>query len=126
MMLASSVQVSGLLRSPVATRHAAVVVRADNPRVTEGRTFREDDGQMSGKPTNASGAGSGPLYADEVARAPAAARKDNLSKEMKKRLRQEYTGFGGAENSAMSSNYFLWIIVFISALAVASKITGAI
>lgn len=72
-MLASSAQVSGLLRSPVATRRAAVVVRADNPRVTEGRTFREDDGQMSGKPTNASGAGSGPLYADEVARAPVSA-----------------------------------------------------
>lgn len=27
---------------------------------------------------------------------------------------------------AMSSNYFLWIIVIVSALAVASKLTGAL
>jgi hypothetical protein len=115
--------------------------------------------------------------------APLAPRKtDNLSKEMKKRLRQEYMGLGGAENTvgvwhgcdngcrqsrqqavghslgnlfmacacapvgahskigakaerlpatklipqAMSSNYFLWIIVVVSALAVASKLTGAL
>lgn len=64
------------------------------------------------------------LYVDQI---PAAARpKDNMSREMKQRLRQEYYGLGGAENQAMSSNYFLWIILVIAVLAVLSKLTGAI
>lgn len=49
-----------------------------------------------------------------------------MSKEMKARLRQEYIGFGGAENKAMSSNYFLWIAVVVAVLAVMSKMIGAI
>ncbi|KAF5830046.1 hypothetical protein DUNSADRAFT_15087 [Dunaliella salina] len=53
-------------------------------------------------------------------------KEDNLSPEMKKRLKDEYVGLGGTPNRAMGNNYFLWIIVGISALAVASKLTGAL
>lgn len=64
------------------------------------------------------------LYADQIP--PALRQKENMSKEMKQRLRQEYYGLGGAENKAMDSNYFLWIIAVVSVLAVLSKLTGAI
>lgn len=49
-----------------------------------------------------------------------------LSEGMKKRMRDEYIGLGGAENSKMGQNWFLYIIVIISALAVASYLTGSI
>lgn len=41
-------------------------------------------------------------------------------------MRQEYLGLGGAENTAMGGNYFLYIIIIISVLAILSKLTGAI
>eukprot|EP00882_Tetradesmus_deserticola_P007138 GHRQ01007514.1.p1 GENE.GHRQ01007514.1~~GHRQ01007514.1.p1 ORF type:complete len:129 (+),score=29.38 GHRQ01007514.1:175-561(+) len=86
------------------------------------REFREDSGEMvvpgaEKKSDNA-------IYADQVPQALKP--KDNISREMKQRLRQEYYGLGGAENKAMNSNYFLWIIAIISVLAVLSKLTGAI
>jgi hypothetical protein len=86
------------------------------------REFREDSGEMvvPGEQKKSDNA----LYADQVPQALKP--KDNISKEMKQRLRQEYYGLGGAENKAMDSNYFLWIIVIISVLAVLSKLTGAI
>lgn len=49
-----------------------------------------------------------------------------LSEDMKTRMRDEYIGLGGAENSKMGQNWFLYIIVIISALAVASYLTGSI
>ncbi|KIY96386.1 low CO2 inducible protein [Monoraphidium neglectum] len=89
----------------------------------ETRSFREGDEEaVVTKPTTTENA---PLYADE-AKVAAARKKDNMSKEMKARLRKEYVGFGGAENSAMSNNYFLWIAIIISVLAVMSKMIGAI
>lgn len=49
-----------------------------------------------------------------------------MLQEYQKRLRDEYLAFGGSENTAMGGNYFLYIIVIISVLAVLSWLTGAI
>mmetsp|Transcript_1090 Transcript_1090/g.2540 ORF Transcript_1090/g.2540 Transcript_1090/m.2540 type:complete len:134 (-) Transcript_1090:95-496(-) len=49
-----------------------------------------------------------------------------MSEEQKKKLKAEYLSFGGSTNTAMGSNYYLWIIGIISLLAVLSKLTGAI
>lgn len=46
--------------------------------------------------------------------------------EYQKRLRDEYLAFGGSPDTAMGGNYFLYIIVIVAALAVLSKLTGAI
>jgi len=51
--------------------------------------------------------------------------KPQMSMEQRKKLRDEYLSLGGSPNTAMP-NYFLYIIVVISALAVASALTGAI
>jgi hypothetical protein len=101
-----------------------VVVCAEGPGGKPIREFREDTGEISvpGEKQQQQGP-QGALYADQ---APEAMKKQNLSKEMKQKLRQEYYGLGGAENKAMNGNYFLWIIVVISILAVLSKLTGAI
>ncbi|GLC70720.1 hypothetical protein PLESTF_001026300 [Pleodorina starrii] len=76
-----------------------VLARAEPPsggaRVT--REFREGDSEVTipGAPSN--GRQSDGLYVD-VNAPPPRPRKDNMSKEMKARLRKEYTGLGGAEN----------------------------
>ncbi|GMH45383.1 hypothetical protein BSKO_13340 [Bryopsis sp. KO-2023] len=62
------------------------------------------------------------VYVDELPQVKQA----DLSKSMKDKMRAEYLGLGGAENTKMGANYFLWIIVGISALAVASWLSGAI
>ncbi|QDZ17939.1 hypothetical protein HOP50_01g04450 [Chloropicon primus] len=49
-----------------------------------------------------------------------------MSEAQKKKLRDEYLAFGGSANTAMGANYYLYIIVIISALAVAAKLSGAI
>ena len=49
-----------------------------------------------------------------------------LSKEMRNRMRDEYVGLGGTENVAMGANWFLYIGLFIAALAILSRLTGAI
>lgn len=49
-----------------------------------------------------------------------------MSDEYKKKLRQEYLSLGGSPNTAMGSNYFLWIGGVIAFLAVLSWLTGAI
>jgi hypothetical protein len=49
-----------------------------------------------------------------------------MSDAQKKKLREEYLSFGGSANTAMGGNYYLYIIVAISALAVAAKLTGAL
>ena len=46
--------------------------------------------------------------------------------EMQKKLRDEYLGFGGSPNTPMGANYFLYIILGISFLAVLSWLSGAI
>lgn len=104
-----------------------VAVRAA-PKVT--REYRESDDSMSmpgaspssSQPAQAPGA----MYVDDSAPARAPPKKGNLSKEMKARLRQEYVGLGGAENAAMSNNYFLWMIGIVAVLAISSKMIGAI
>mmetsp|Transcript_15988 Transcript_15988/g.34552 ORF Transcript_15988/g.34552 Transcript_15988/m.34552 type:complete len:133 (-) Transcript_15988:313-711(-) len=110
------------------TAARTVVVRADNnnPNARVVREYREDDNTVSvpGQQASTSGNPDAPLYADQVKRTQKP--KSNLSKEMKERLRQEYVGFGGSENTAMSNNYFLWIIVVIGSLAILSALTGAI
>jgi len=101
-----------------------VTVRADNDSKVV-REYREDEDKVvvpgsSGVEQRADG-----LYVDSTSR-PALKPQDNMSREMKARLRKEYLGLGGAEGQAMGSNYFLWIIAVISVLAVLSKLTGAI
>lgn len=51
--------------------------------------------------------------------------RDNMSREMKQRLRKEYLSLGGSENVA-ATNWALYIILAISFLAVASWLTGAL
>lgn len=46
--------------------------------------------------------------------------------EQQKKLRDEYLSFGGSANTAMGANYFLYIILGISFLAVLSWLTGAL
>ena len=50
--------------------------------------------------------------------------RTEMSDEYKKKLRAEYLSFGGSPNTKMGSNYFLWIIVGISSLAVLTWLTG--
>lgn len=85
------------------------------------REYREDDGTVSGPDSKPSSQNY--IYSDEALEPP---RKDVMSDAMKKRLREEYIGFGGSPNKPMGSNYFLWIILFVSFLSVASWLTGAI
>lgn len=71
------------------------------------------------------------MYIDEAnARSAAKKKKDpereEMSAAMKQRLREEAIGFGGSPNQAMGANYFLWIIVIISVLAVYFSFTGVI
>jgi len=84
------------------TAARTVVVRADNnnPNARVVREYREDDNTVSvpGQQASTSGNPDAPLYADQVKRTQKP--KSNLSKEMKERLRQEYVGFGGSENTA--------------------------
>lgn len=106
----------------LAGRPSLVLVRAD-PKVEGTREFREDTGEVSGPSSKKNADGS--IYVDDSAPKPMKPR-DNMSKEMKARLRQEYVGFGGAENKSMGGNYFFTICVVISVLAVMSKLIGAI
>lgn len=77
------------------------------------------------------GEGGDVMYIDEAnARSAAKKKKDpereEMSAAMKQRLREEAIGFGGSPNQAMGANYFLWIIVIISVLAVYFSFTGVI
>ncbi|GFR48763.1 hypothetical protein Agub_g10584 [Astrephomene gubernaculifera] len=103
---------SSTIRARVAASHSIraiqplrlVIVRADPPsggvRVT--REFREGDNDVTipGAPTVRKEADG--LYIDGDA-PPPRPRKDNMSKEMKARLRAEYTGFGGSENKGIAA-----------------------
>jgi hypothetical protein len=104
-------------------------VRAEDSQVT--REYNEKDGKV----TQGSGAGSqqqstptnkgGTAYIDELP-APQDPPRSQMSPEMKKKLRDEYVGLGGAPNKPLAQNWFLWIILGISGLAVLSWLTGAI
>ncbi|KAG1665443.1 hypothetical protein FOA52_005785 [Chlamydomonas sp. UWO 241] len=82
------------------SRPRTVLARAD-PRVTQGREYREDDGTIS-TPGSAVGGGEPGAPTDPTMYAGEAPppRKDNMSKEMKARLRNEYVGMGGSSNKA--------------------------
>ncbi|KAL4434140.1 hypothetical protein ABPG75_000581 [Micractinium tetrahymenae] len=127
-MMMATARLSGArpLSAPSAgsRQRSRLVVRADNRPLRE---FNEESGRV----TSSGGGGAAEagkeeppkfLYADENPPPP----RDTMSPEMKARLRQEYYGLGGAPNQKMGNNYFLIIILVISALAVASKLTGAI
>jgi len=88
---------------------SSLVVRAEppsNPRVTSGRTFSDDGKPIapSSTPLNTSqqqGPAPGqPLYADA---AQPKKKEDNMSPEMKKRLREEYVGLGGTPNKLLGA-----------------------
>jgi hypothetical protein len=50
-------------------------------------------------------------------------KEKELSPAMKRKLREEYLSLGGSSNKAMT-NYFLWISVVISVLAVLTYLSG--
>lgn len=50
--------------------------------------------------------------------------RKELSNEMKAKLRNEYYGLGGSPNTTMGGNYFLYIILAISILAIMSSALG--
>merc|ERR1712178_182470 len=52
--------------------------------------------------------------------------KPKMSKEQQAKLRNEYLGRGGSTNQKMGQNWFLNIILFVSLLAVLTKLTGAL
>ncbi|KAL4430170.1 hypothetical protein ABPG77_004952 [Micractinium sp. CCAP 211/92] len=127
-MMMASVRLSGArpvsASSSGSRQRSRLVVRADNRPLRE---YNEESGQVkaSGSSGSAEAGKEDPpkfLYADENPPPP----RDTMSPEMKARLRKEYYGLGGAPNQKMGNNYFLIIILVISALAVASKLTGAI
>ncbi|CAL8462546.1 g2079 [Coccomyxa elongata] len=78
----------------------------------------ETDVKTAQEPASADGT----FYNDERPLKP----KDDMSPEFKKKLRDEYLSLGGSPNTAMGSNYFLWIIVIVSVLAVLSWALGYI
>lgn len=110
-------------------RNAALVARAEDPKIT--REYREDDDtvlsnldQMIGgtaKEQQAEApASTGSGYIDEMPEIP----RTEMSDAMKEKLRREYYSLGGSPNKSMGSNYFLNIILVISALAILSAALG--
>jgi len=79
---------------------------------------KEVDTNTEAKPQEAGG----DFYNDERPLKP----KDDMSPEYKAKLRNEYLSLGGSPNTPMGSNYFLWIIIVISVLAVLSWALGYI
>ena len=108
------------------------VVRSEDPKIT--REYREDDDtvlsnldQMIGgtakeqKEAEQRGQTSGnSQYVDELPEIP----RTEMSDAMKEKLRREYYSLGGSPNKSMGSNYFLNIILVISALAILSAALG--
>lgn len=52
--------------------------------------------------------------------------RTEMSQAMKERLRREYYSLGGSPNRATGGNWFLYIILIISALAIMSAVLGYI
>eukprot|EP00472_Partenskyella_glossopodia_P011086 CAMPEP_0197536392 /NCGR_PEP_ID=MMETSP1318-20131121/53762_1 /TAXON_ID=552666 /ORGANISM="Partenskyella glossopodia, Strain RCC365" /LENGTH=156 /DNA_ID=CAMNT_0043094269 /DNA_START=79 /DNA_END=549 /DNA_ORIENTATION=- len=61
------------------------------------------------------------VYADEMTQP--ARKRPTMSMEQKKKLRDEYVGIGGGENTSMP-NYFLSISIFIALLSILVKALG--
>lgn len=96
-------------------------------RVVLVRSAPEESAEPAPKIPEVQKAADGTVYADDVAAQQRITKpKDNMSPEMKKKLREEYLGLGGAEGQKMGGNYFLNIMVAISSLVVFCKITGVI
>ena len=109
-----------------------VRVRSEDPKIT--REYREDDDtvlnnldqmvggtakeQQEAETPKAGGSSSG--YIDDMPENP----RTEMSDAMKEKLRREYYSLGGSPNKSMGSNYFLNIILVISALAIASAALG--
>mmetsp|Transcript_28914 Transcript_28914/g.55364 ORF Transcript_28914/g.55364 Transcript_28914/m.55364 type:complete len:148 (-) Transcript_28914:218-661(-) len=99
-------------------RGKAVVVRAEEEKKD---TMSSLDAMLEGDKKEAAPAPPEALYDDGQPQKP----KNEMSMEQRKKLRDEYLSLGGSPNQSIP-NYFLYIIVVISALAVASALTGAI
>lgn len=95
-------------------------------RASEGNEPSSKEVQAADQPqpvkTDTGAVPSGSVYNDDLPRVERA----ELSSSMKDKMRKEYLGLGGSENTAMGANYYLWIIVGISTLAIASWLSGAI
>lgn len=103
----------------------AVITRCE-PRSKMVREYREaDDSLVNAVPSQQPKTTDGSMYVDDKA-PPRTKPKDNLSKEMKDKLRKEYVAYGGAENKAMGSNGFLIIMGVMSVLAITMKAIGVL
>lgn len=85
------------LKARSSTRRVVFTRVEPNSKVV--REYREDDDKVIVPGKNADGT----VYAD-VAQRQMPKKKDNLSKEMKAKLRAEYVGLGGAENKGLRSS----------------------
>lgn len=94
----------------LSSRSRTVHVRAEVKR-----SFNEEDGKVSSEGKDK------PLYADENPPPP----QRKMSQEQTKKLRDEYLGLGGSPNNPIP-NYFLYVIIGISFLAVLSWLSGAV
>lgn len=95
-------------------------LRAEEPKF-QGEILREfDEGDGTTKEVKPQPTGT--FYNDEFPEPVV----QKFSPEYQKRLRDEYLSLGGSPETAMGGNYFLYIIVIVSVLAVLSKLTGAI
>uniref|UniRef100_A0A061R3C7 Uncharacterized protein n=1 Tax=Tetraselmis sp. GSL018 TaxID=582737 RepID=A0A061R3C7_9CHLO len=65
------------------------------------------------------------IYADEEPE-EGFFKRDPMSEEQKKKLRDEYIGFGGSPNQPMAGNYFLNIVLIVGALAILCAALGYI
>ncbi|CAK0753678.1 hypothetical protein CVIRNUC_002238 [Coccomyxa viridis] len=110
------------LVTPVSTLHSQSSFQPRLPGRQSLRVYAEGDKEADlgteAKPQEAGGN----FYNDERPLKP----KDDMSPEYKAKLRNEYLSLGGSPNTPMGSNYFLWIIIVISVLAVLSWALGYI
>jgi len=101
------------VRKNAFVRSRSVVVRAEEKKETVSASDPAVPEEKEADPKQA-------LYDD--GKAP---KEPQMSEEQRKKLRDEYLSLGGSPNKAIP-NYFLYIIVVISALVAASVLTGAI
>ena len=100
----------------------------EGPKIT--REYREDDDTVlnnldemiggTAKEQEAAAPSGSSQYVDELPEIP----RTEMSDAMKEKLRREYYSLGGSPNKSMGSNYFLNIILVISALAILSAALG--
>ncbi|KAK9906809.1 hypothetical protein WJX75_008427 [Coccomyxa subellipsoidea] len=107
---------------PFTTRPSLTTVRTPVSWKKLRSSAEEKDAETDVKTAQEPASADGTFYNDERPLKP----KDDMSPEFKKKLRDEYLSLGGSPNRAMGSNYFLWIIVIVSILAVLSWALGYI